>query len=424
MRLGPSRRGSSIAATAWLAVAAGGATSTSEVTSTPGTSATSMSKHAFISGALHRAAEVRAAQRIDPEEDNKHKADNIIKTEKNLLKLGAASSTSRKRRKGEKKTDAGRGGRAAADGTSSQEQGQKEKFASVSRTSFSLRESSKQHPYTVTTDPNGPLPTWVSNPLAAYFFKYTSGLKIWKWHHYFQVYHRHLDPLRAYKDQRINMLVLGVQSGGEVGMWQDYFGPNLHYYGIDINPGCKAVEQRYANTKIFIGDQSDGSFLTAVKDEIVASGTPIHTILDDGSHIAWHQIASFETLYPHLHIYNGVYIVEDVTTNYANPAGNSVHRQPAPNPNFAAMYPAVNSPSETFVEHMKTRVDYVNGYWKYGEGGVNPWSDPFVTSVNDIAFYDGMVVVEKTPHSHPTQERRGSEDIPYCTSGQANGCLT
>ncbi|CAD7944867.1 unnamed protein product [Amoebophrya sp. A120] len=283
--------------------------------------------------------------------------------------------------------------------------------------------SHQDHPYTVTTDPNGARPAWVTNPLAEYFFKYTTGLKIWKWHHYFQVYHRHLDPLRAYRDQRLNMLVIGVQSGGEVGMWREYFGPNLHYYGIDVNPACKQIEQKYPNTKIFIGDQSDASFLASVQQEIAASGAPLHIVLDDGSHIAWHQIATFETMYPHLHIYNGVYIVEDVTTNYGAPQ-SSVHMQQAPASILSL--PAVSSQQESFVEHMKTRVDYVNGYWKFAQPGapVNPWNDPFVTSVNDISFYDGMVVVEKSPHPHPTQEHRGTEDIPYCTPGQQNGCLT
>jgi len=120
------------------------------------------------------------------------------------------------------------------------------------------------------------------------------------------------------------MLVVGVQSGGEVGMWQEYFKDNdFHYYGIDINPACKKVETTYKNTKIFIGDQGDPKFLLSVKDEIVKDG-PLHMILDDGSHINWHQILTFETLYPHLHGYGGVYLVEDATTSYSDAA--SVHR--------------------------------------------------------------------------------------------------
>merc|ERR1719399_2065293 len=80
----------------------------------------------------------------------------------------------------------------------------------------------------------GVTPDWVDNPLAEYFFTYTKGPVIWKWHHYFDVYHRHLQHFRGRPE--INMLVIGVQSGGEIGMWQNYFGPGLKFTGVDINP--------------------------------------------------------------------------------------------------------------------------------------------------------------------------------------------
>ncbi len=72
--------------------------------------------------------------------------------------------------------------------------------------------------HSAVSDPNGPPPLWVNNPLSEFFFRYTTGLRIWKWHHYFRVYHKHLAALASYKNSgaRINMLVLGVQSGGEV----------------------------------------------------------------------------------------------------------------------------------------------------------------------------------------------------------------
>jgi len=38
---------------------------------------------------------------------------------------------------------------------------------------------------------------------------------------------------------------------------------------------------------------------------------------------------------------------------------------------------------------MKNRIDFVNGYWMWPSNvGHNPSGDPFVNSVNDIAFYD------------------------------------
>ncbi len=64
-------------------------------------------------------------------------------------------------------------------------------------------------------------------------------------------------------------------------MWQEYFGPNFYYYGVDVNPACKVIETRFQRTKIFIGDQGDGNFITQVAQEISQTG-PIHLVLDDG----------------------------------------------------------------------------------------------------------------------------------------------
>lgn len=274
------------------------------------------------------------------------------------------------------------------------------------------------HPHSVTTDNTQPAPEWVNNPLAEYFFKYDTGYKIWKWHHYFRVYDRHLSPFLKYKGERINMLAIGVQSGGEIGMWQSYFGENFYFYGVDINPACKELEQSFARTQIFIGDQGDPALVDSVRQSVIDQGGVIHIILDDGSHINWHQIFTFERLYPYLHGYGGVYVVEDAANSYMPPT--DVHRQPS---DMLAGVPAIGAmgTGETLVEHMKNRVDYVNGYWANPAAG---GGDAFVTSVDSIHFYDGMAVVEKYPHPHPVHESRGSVDIPYCTAGQANGCLT
>jgi len=259
------------------------------------------------------------------------------------------------------------------------------------------------------TDANGPKPDWVDNPLAEYFFHYTEGPKIWKWHHYFRVYHKHLARYQAMAQAGtvINLLVVGVQSGGEVGMWRNYFGDSLHFTGIDINPACKQIETWHPNTKIHTGDQGDAAFLTSV---VSALPTP-HIIIDDGSHVNAHQILTFETYFPYLDK-NGVYIVEDVTTSYSKPG--VFHRSVS-----TEGLPLSDGPDQTLIEHMKVRADYVNGYWaspEYAE------TMPFVKAVDSIAFYDGMVVVEKRPHPHPQQEQRGTKEIPYCTAGQANGC--
>lgn len=60
-----------------------------------------------------------------------------------------------------------------------------------------------------------------------------------------------------------------------------------------------------------IGNQADSAFLR----DVAAEFGPFDVILDDGSCINAHQIASFETLWPHLNN-AGLYTMEDCHTSY------------------------------------------------------------------------------------------------------------
>ena len=97
-----------------------------------------------------------------------------------------------------------------------------------------------------------------------------------KWDHYFEIYERFLSPIR-----RSNPVVveIGVQLGGSVEMWRDYFGPATRIFGIDINPEAK--QQEDIVTRVFVGDQHDRAFLRSVLREI---GAP-DVVIDDGGHI-------------------------------------------------------------------------------------------------------------------------------------------
>ncbi|HMH33204.1 MAG TPA: hypothetical protein VK543_09260, partial [Puia sp.] len=73
------------------------------------------------------------------------------------------------------------------------------------------------------------------NDLEKYFNSNTKR-RIFKWHHYFEIYDRHFSRFR---NKEINILEIGVLHGGSLQMWKEYFGPKAKIYGIDINPECK-----------------------------------------------------------------------------------------------------------------------------------------------------------------------------------------
>src|SRR6476620_2469000 len=126
------------------------------------------------------------------------------------------------------------------------------------------------------------------NDLTQYFETNTQS-RISKWMHYFEIYDRHFARFRG---TDVHVLEIGVSNGGSLQMWKEYFGDQARIYGVDINPHCKSLEEE--RVQIYIGDQTDHSFLSQLKVEIPR----IDILIDDGGHFARQQINSFVALYP------------------------------------------------------------------------------------------------------------------------------
>ena len=141
-----------------------------------------------------------------------------------------------------------------------------------------------------------------SNPLREFFDSHNQGPGILKWKHYFDIYDRHF---RRFRGQEVNVLEIGVYSGGSLEMWHEYFGPKAHIYGVDIESACRAYDSD--SVKIFIGDQADRMFWREFRRKVPA----LDIVIDDGGHQPKQQIVSLEELFPFLRP-SGVYLCEDV----------------------------------------------------------------------------------------------------------------
>merc|ERR1712232_604502 len=142
-----------------------------------------------------------------------------------------------------------------------------------------------------------------------------------KWTHYLPIYHRHLERFRA-RDVPVVLLEVGVADGGSHDMWQNYFGKErVQIIGVDNDPAVMRHEmpmhgrdQTIWAVRVFIGDQGNRSFwrhevFPALRDAL--GGRSIDIVVDDGSHLAADQIATFEEVYQTMSE-DGVYIVEDL----------------------------------------------------------------------------------------------------------------
>lgn len=179
------------------------------------------------------------------------------------------------------------------------------------------------------------------------------------------IYHKHFKKFRklASSDNKIRLLEIGVQCGGSLDMWTEYFGKNnCEIVGLDIDPHCLSLEKD--NIKIIIGNQEDKNFL---KEKILTL-PKFHIIIDDGGHTMDQQINSQEVLYNHV-LPGGVYLCED--TSYWEEYGGGLYR-----PN-------------TYIEYTKSIIDKINSY-HYG-----PLYNYTVTC-KSIHYYDSMVFFEKS----------------------------
>jgi hypothetical protein len=207
------------------------------------------------------------------------------------------------------------------------------------------------------------------------------GRKLRKYSNYIELYERVLSNFRG---TRPRILEIGVQHGGSLRMWKEYFGGNVEIFGVDILPECKKLEEH--NIHIFIGDQSDHKFL----EELSKTLGMVHVIVDDGSHICSHQIATFEKLFYNNLLSGGYYVVEDCHSSYMVEYGGGLKRR------------------GTFIEYAKELCDAVNA-WHAGNSRLpvtlaSKW-------IKRITFESSLVMIEKSEMEGPPSLTSGVAEI-------------
>ncbi len=112
--------------------------------------------------------------------------------------------------------------------------------------------------------------------------------------------------LLKYKNKKIKLLEIGVYKGDSIKLWSDMFKKG-EIFGLDYN-----TQYKHDNKNILIGDQSNKNDL----DKIIEKVKKANIIIDDGSHKPEHQLFTFNYLFNNLLNYDGIYIIEDIETNY------------------------------------------------------------------------------------------------------------
>ena len=224
------------------------------------------------------------------------------------------------------------------------------------------------------------------SPFETYFDSVTVGPGVWKWRHYFDVYHKHLARFRG---TDVHLAEVGIYSGGSLSMWRDYFGASAHVIGVDIANATLAYDRnpRYGSPRIRIGDQRDDQFWRRFRED----EPRIDVLLDDGSHMLSGQNATMQAMLNHISP-GGIYMCEDIH-GFKN-----------------AFLPLLTNQFITARDGIMT-MSHGTSQWQLRIGGVS--------------FYPYMVVVEMLPRPRPKMllQRHGTEWQPPCSRGQSQNCF-
>jgi hypothetical protein len=198
------------------------------------------------------------------------------------------------------------------------------------------------------------------------------GTDKWNSHWYAQHYERHFAPWRS---TPVRLLEIGIggyddpKVGGQsLRMWKDYF-PHGTIVGLDIVDKAGLAEDRI---RIFRGSQTDQRALRRIIDEC----GPFDFVVDDGSHIPSHVIATFDYLFRYGLKEDGIYAVEDLQTSYWKGFGGS----------------ARIDAKKTSMAYFKDLCDRLN-FREWHRPGYEPsYNDLHVVSLH---FYHNLLFIQK-----------------------------
>lgn len=198
---------------------------------------------------------------------------------------------------------------------------------------------------------------------------------------YLREYERIFAPYRALP---VSILEIGVQNGGSLEIWAEYFPNASIIVGCDINPKCSDLTYESPKVEVVIGDIKDQATQAKIKEH----SESFDIVMDDGSHQSNDIIQTFCELFPRVKD-DGIYIVEDLHASYWHEYGGGLYAPSSANAFFKALTDVCNR------EHWGTPIS-VEEFFKEQEFSFAVPEQAF-THVHRIEFLNSMCIIHKTP---------------------------
>lgn len=134
------------------------------------------------------------------------------------------------------------------------------------------------------------------------------GLLSDKWDLYLREYDRLFSP---YRGEAVRLLEIGIQNGGSLEIWSQYFPKGERFVGCDFDPDCSKL--RYADPRIsvVVGDANTDH----TQAEVISKSDSFDLVIDDGSHTSGDIVKSFARYFPYVKD-GGAFVAEDLHCSY------------------------------------------------------------------------------------------------------------
>jgi hypothetical protein len=195
-------------------------------------------------------------------------------------------------------------------------------------------------------------------------------------HDYSPHYARHLGSRRFRRNLLLEIGVGGygnpVSGGQSLRTWRDYL-PRSTIVGIDIED----KDLRCLGNRVHVvrADQTNHHELAATLEQF---GAP-DIVIDDGSHVGEHVVATFQFLFPRMKA-GGVYVIEDLCFSFVEHFGGST--PPSGQTGIGLLH--------SLAEAAQARDPTFKHLW-----GTDPPAPPIVEEVAAVHIYPGIGFVEK-----------------------------
>jgi GT2 family glycosyltransferase len=204
-----------------------------------------------------------------------------------------------------------------------------------------------------------------------------------KWSSYLPVYEEAFAPLQG---RKVSLLEIGIQNGGSLEIYSQYFPSFEKLVGCDINPNCEKLKYQDPRIRVVVGDANTDKTEKRIL-EIVDS---FDIILDDGSHTSADIIRAFARYWKHVRP-GGIFIAEDLHCSYWQDYSGGLYDPFSSISFFKALADVIHQ------EHWGLRAGPSKRLEKFALYYGLAFDDQELQAVHAVEFFNSQCLIRKEP---------------------------